>query len=63
MGDFGVGGYWGSAKVGVCAYVGEEIVQAAWCGVYSCVGGVDGDAFLGEAEEGLLLSVAQSQGL
>lgn len=36
---------------------GEPVVDTSWSGVDSGVGGVDRDAFAGEAEEGLLLGV------
>ena len=37
--------------------VGEPVAETAWGGIDGGVGAVDGDAFEGEAEEGLLLRV------
>ncbi len=37
--------------------VGEPVTQATGCSINGCMGRINGDAFEGEAEEGLLLGV------
>ena len=45
-----------------CHYVAEPVGHAAGDGVDCCVGGVDADSMLGEAEEGSLLGVGEGEG-